>query len=75
MSANEPLIINLPNDFGERCQRTNARIEAGEAMTMQYVADQLGIPFEFYAAAQAIAIALRNGQRVIIDPAPAPRGN
>ncbi len=68
-------LFKLPPDFQERCRAANARIEAGEAMTMQYLADQLGIPFEFFAAAQAIAIALKSGQRVIVDPSPTPKSN
>ena len=75
MATNEPVLFRLPPDFAQRCRTTNARIEAGEAMTMQYIADQLGIPFEFFAAAQGIASALASGKPVIIDPAPAPKGH
>lgn len=75
MATNEPLLFRLPADFQQRCRTTNARIEAGEAMTMQYIADALGIPFEFFAAAQGIATALASGKPVIIDPAPVPQSH
>lgn len=39
----------LPADFAERCARMNARIEAGEPMTLQNIADELGLPFEVFA--------------------------
>jgi hypothetical protein len=75
MSQNDCIIFDLPSDFAARSQRMNTRIEAGEAMTMQYIADQLGVPFEFFAAAQGIMLALKSGKRVIIDPAPSPPNN
>jgi hypothetical protein len=75
MTDTNSMIFRLPPDFAERCRATNARIESGEAMTMQYLADQLGIPFEFFAAASGIAVALQTGQRVIIDPQPLPKSN
>ena len=75
MATNDLVVFELPPDFAARCRATNARIESGEAMTLQYLADQLGIPFEFFAAAQAIAIALARGQCVIVDPRPIPKSN
>jgi hypothetical protein len=39
----------VPADFAARCAGTNARIEAGEPMTLQYIADELGLPFEVFA--------------------------
>lgn len=70
MPSGDFLLFKLPPDFAARARATNARIESGEAMTMQNIADQLGIPFEFFAAASAIATALASGQCVIIDPSP-----
>ncbi|WP_457093678.1 hypothetical protein [Microvirga sp. P5_D2] len=45
------------------------RIEAGEPMTYQTLADVLGLPFEFVSAAVGITIALQSGQPVVIEPA------
>jgi hypothetical protein len=45
------------------------RIANGEPMTYQYLADALGLPFEFVSAAVGITIALQTGQPAVIDPA------
>lgn len=74
-NSSKEFVFTLPPDFADRCRKTNIRIQSGEAMTMQYIADQLGIPFEFFAAASGIAVALQTGQRVIIDPSPTPKSN
>jgi hypothetical protein len=39
-------VFALPHDIGERCRALNVRIEAGEALSLQYIADQVGIPLE-----------------------------
>jgi hypothetical protein len=39
----------LPADFANRCASVNMRIEAGDPMTLQNIADQLGMPFEVFA--------------------------
>lgn len=68
MSLDDRLPFDLPPDFAERCRATNARIEAGVPMRMQDIADQLGIPFEFFAAALAVYVATVKGQIAIVDP-------
>lgn len=73
--SQELVEFELPPDFLQRCKHTDQRIAAGEAMTMQNIADQLGLPFEFFSAAIAIMIALKSGQKVIVDPAQALRFN
>ena len=71
----EPLRFKLPDDFAERCARTRQRTENGEAMTMQHLADALGLPFEFVGAALAIAEALATGRPVLVDPSASPLPN
>ena len=44
-----PPDLKLPADFSERCASVNARIEAGDPLTLQSIADQLGLPFEVFA--------------------------
>jgi hypothetical protein len=61
---------SLPADFAERCRSTSARILAGEAMTYQYIADQLGIPFETFALCLGAHVVLAHGLPVLIDPTP-----
>lgn len=68
-SPNDPVPFQLPPDFAERCHDTRRGIEAGEPTTFQQLADALGLPFEFVAAAVAIAAALASGQPVVVDPA------
>jgi hypothetical protein len=75
MASFQPLLFKLPSDFVQRCSATSTRVADGEAMTMQYLADALGLPFEFLAAASAIAGALACGHPVIIDPAPLAKPN
>jgi hypothetical protein len=49
MPSHENAHSKLPADFAERSAGVNARIEAGEPMTFQSIADQLGLPFEVFA--------------------------
>ena len=67
MPANEPALPELPDDFQEGCTATYKRLEAGEPMTIEYIADQLGMPFEFFAAACAVYGAVVCGVAVEID--------
>ena len=53
MPANEPALPELPDDFEERCTATYKRMEAGEPMTIEQIAGQLGLSFEFFAGACA----------------------
>jgi hypothetical protein len=64
------LTFPLPSDFGSRCSETKRHTESGEAMTIQQLADALGLPFEFVGAAVAISEALLTGRPVVVDPAP-----
>lgn len=65
----------LPPDFQARCRKVNENINAGQPMTMQNIADALGLPFEFFAAACGLAAALRDGVTVVINPADLPPAN
>jgi hypothetical protein len=69
MPANEPVLLQfrLPSDFHERCAATNKRLEAGEPMTIEYIANQLGMPFESFATACAVYGAIVCGVSVEID--------
>lgn len=66
-----PCNFRLPDDFTERCKDTDRRAAAGEPMTLQHLADALGLPFEFISAAVAISEALATGRPVLVDPSPA----
>jgi hypothetical protein len=67
MPANEPALPELPDDFEVRCTAMYKRLEAGEPMTVEYLADQLGLSFEFLAAALAVYSAVVYGVPVEID--------
>ncbi len=67
MPANEPALPDLPDDFQERCTATYKRLEAGEPMTIEYIATELGMPFELFAAACALYAAAAYDVLVEID--------
>jgi hypothetical protein len=67
MPAHEPALSELPDNFQERCAAMLERLEAGEPMTIEYIADQLGMPFELFAAACAVYGAVVCGVSVEID--------
>lgn len=71
MTATPLSYPEFPANFAERSQRIFDRLQSGEKMTVQYLADQLGLPFEFVATAMAISIAARDGCQVIVDCSPA----
>ena len=52
-----------------------AVIEAGEPMTMQNIADEIGIPFEYFACALAMYAELALGIPTVVDLSPAPKAN
>ncbi len=68
MSAHNYTLPELPADFEDRCTATYQRLKAGEPMTIEYIAAQLGLPFEFFAGACAGYAALA-GVLVEIDAA------
>jgi hypothetical protein len=61
----------LPADFANRCASVNTRIDAGDPMTLQYIADQLGIPFELFARCLGAYCAVA-GIPFAIDASPLP---
>lgn len=73
--TDEALPFDLPNDFDARAKAMRHRLVGGEAMTLQYMADALGVPFEFIAACIGLMLALKTGEPVVIDPAQFPKLN
>jgi hypothetical protein len=70
-----PIRFRLPDDFAARCSNARRRTNSGETLTVQQLADALGLPFEFIGAALAIAEALATGRPVLVDPAASPLPN
>jgi hypothetical protein len=71
MSAYDYALPELPADFDNRRERMLTRLQSGEKMTVQYLADQLGLPFELLATSMAVYIAARDGCPVVVDCSPA----
>jgi hypothetical protein len=67
MPANDFVMSELPVDFEERCRATRQRLESGEPMTVEYIAGQLGLSFECFAAACAVYSATVYGVPMEID--------
>lgn len=67
MPANSFALPELPADFDERCRLTRQRLESGEPMTVEYIADQLGLSFEFFATCMAVYSATVYGVPMEID--------
>lgn len=67
--------INIPSDIQDRARALNDRVNAGEAMSLQHVADALGLPFEFVAVAIGLTEVLMTGRPVLINPAELPKVN
>jgi hypothetical protein len=65
----KPVPFAVPADLAERSRAANMRVAAGEPMTVQQLADALGMPFEFVAVAIGMTEVLMSGQPVLIDPA------
>jgi len=45
--------VELLPDFDERCARFCTRLQAGEPMTVEYLAHQLGLSYDLFAVALA----------------------
>lgn len=61
----------LPVDFEERCARMYARMQSGEPMTIEYIADQLGLSYEFFATMLAVYSAVTRHVPAVVDFSPA----
>ncbi len=59
----------LPSDFESRCATMLVRLQADEPMTIEYLADQLGLPYEFLAGALA-GYAAMLGVSALVDLSP-----
>ncbi len=62
--------FELPEDFEQRCTSVYARLQADEPMTIEQIAEQLGLPYEFFAGALAGYAAMR-GVLALVDLSPA----
>jgi hypothetical protein len=69
MSTDTSETMDLPADFGQRCAIMLARLQADEPMTIEYLADQLGVPYEFLAGALA-GYAATLGVLALLDLSP-----
>lgn len=67
--------LSLPANFNERCRAVKERIEAGDAMTLEYIADELGMPFAVFSVLLTIEILQRAECpiTVAIDLRPSPQ--
>jgi hypothetical protein len=65
-------VFALPHNIGERCRALNVRIEAGEALSLQYIADQVGIPLEIIKGRIDESI-MGKSFRVTFIPTPPPK--
>ena len=74
-TTTEPFPFVISPDVRERAAELKARLAEGESMTLQNIADAIGLPFEFMSVAIALTYVLRSGQGVTIDPAPAPQAH
>ena len=68
MPADE-VSLQLPADFEQRCSTMLARLQSDEPMTIEYLADQLGVPYEFFAGALA-GYAATLGVLALVDLSP-----
>lgn len=68
MPAREPE-LDLPADFEQRCSTTLAQLEAGSPMTIEQIANTLGLSYEFFAVALATYAATR-GVPAMVDFSP-----
>lgn len=66
-STDEPSLPDLPANFEQRCSETYQRLLAGEPMTVQNIADALGLPFEFLGACLAVYSVAVYGVPAVID--------
>lgn len=67
MPTDDFSLPELPHDFEARCAAMRQRLESGEPMTVEYIAGQLGVSFELFAAACAVYSATVYGVPMEID--------
>lgn len=61
--------LDFPADFEQRCSKTLAQLQAGAPMTIEQIADSLGLSYEIFAAACA-SYAAALGVTAIVDLSP-----
>lgn len=66
----QPFHFRLPADFSTGCTTTHRRAENDECLSVQQLADALGLPLDLVGAALAIGETLITGRPELIDPAP-----
>ena len=57
-------------EFLVRCREMQARIESGEPMTLEYLGQQLGLSWSFFASCFADLITMQTGLPVVINDEP-----
>lgn len=67
MPIYEPCEPDLPADFEDRCKTLFVRLANGERMTVDYAAEQLGLPVKFLATTLAVYCALTGRMPTLID--------
>lgn len=60
----------IPTDFEDRCKTIFMRLASGERMTVDYAAEQLGLPVKFLATTLAVYCAATNRMPTLIDLSP-----
>ncbi len=71
IDASEIPDLVLPADFEQRCSAVCLRLRAGEPMTVEYIAGQLGVPYEFIATALAVLFrAIAHSVPALVDISP-----
>lgn len=59
--------VTVPFDFAERCASVFARLEAGEPMTMEYIASELGLDYDVFAICCAAYCVANHRVPVLVD--------
>ncbi|MCW1996603.1 hypothetical protein [Bradyrhizobium diazoefficiens] len=67
--SEQEVALDCPANFEQRCAVALAQLEAGRPMTIEQLAKQLGLPYEFFAGALA-GYAEILGISVMVDLSP-----
>ncbi|MGL3106684.1 hypothetical protein [Bradyrhizobium sp. BR 1432] len=71
-TASEAPNVDLPANFEQRCATMDARLQAGEPMTVEHLTDQLGAPYDFLTFALTVMFrAITQSVPALADLSPA----